>query len=307
MRCTVDDPGQSPREGEGVKPLRIQLQEARKRLGLPWEVLERDYLLSWVLAGIAHVEALRDTLVFKGGTALKKCYFGDYRFSEDLDFTAIGAPTHAAMEDALKEACSRAMKLLDPYAPVEILCERHVERDLHPGGQEAFDIRAQFPWHRQPQTRVMVEVAVDETLLKPYTRRPVLHGYDEPLEAQVLVYSLEEIVAEKLRAILQHARALENRGWVRSRARDYYDLWRILGAYGNSLETSGFGAFLRAKCSIREVTFTGPEDFFPEAMLSFVEKTWKQWLGPVVPGLPSYQRVIQQLRPQIAGLLTAGK
>ncbi len=26
-------------------------------------------------------------LAFKGGTALKRCYFGDYRFSEDLDFT----------------------------------------------------------------------------------------------------------------------------------------------------------------------------------------------------------------------------
>ena len=26
-------------------------------------------------------------LGFKGGTALKRCYFGDYRFSEDLDFT----------------------------------------------------------------------------------------------------------------------------------------------------------------------------------------------------------------------------
>jgi len=30
---------------------------------------------------------LRDRLFFKGGTALKKCYFPDYRFSEDLDFT----------------------------------------------------------------------------------------------------------------------------------------------------------------------------------------------------------------------------
>ncbi len=60
-----------------MKPLQIRLQEARKRLGLPWEILERDYLLSWVLAGIAQVESLRDTLIFKGGTALKKCYFGD--------------------------------------------------------------------------------------------------------------------------------------------------------------------------------------------------------------------------------------
>ncbi len=53
-----------------MKPLRIRLQEERKRLGLPWEVIERDYLLSWILAGISRVDSLRETLVFKGGTAL---------------------------------------------------------------------------------------------------------------------------------------------------------------------------------------------------------------------------------------------
>ena len=76
-----------------MRPLRTRLEEARNRLGIPWEVLERDYLLSWVLAGIRQVESLRETLVFKGGTALKKCYFGEYRFSEDLDFSAFpGVP-----------------------------------------------------------------------------------------------------------------------------------------------------------------------------------------------------------------------
>ena len=106
-----------------MKPLRTRLLEARKRLGLPWEVLERDYLLSWVLAGIAQVESLRDTLVFKGGTALKKCYFGAYRFSEDLDFSGLeGVPAGGAMERAVREACSAAAKLLDEYAPVEISC-----------------------------------------------------------------------------------------------------------------------------------------------------------------------------------------
>ena len=69
-----------------MKPLYTRLQEARRRLGVPWEVLERDYLLSWVLAGISQVATLRGSLVFKGGTALKKCYFGDYRFSEDWIF-----------------------------------------------------------------------------------------------------------------------------------------------------------------------------------------------------------------------------
>ena len=288
-----------------MKPLRTRLQEARTRLGLPWEVLERDYLLSWVLAGITQVEALRETLVFKGGTALKKCYFGDYRFSEDLDFTAVGSvPTGAAMESAMQEVCARAVKLLDPYVPIEIVCERHVERMPHPGGQEAFDIRARFPWHRQPQAHVMVEIAVDEPLLKPPLRRSVLHDYGEPLAAQVPVYSLEEIVAEKLRAILQHVRALERRGWVRSRARDYYDLWRILGEYRTQLDLTGFPAFLREKCAIRDVTFTGPESFFPPAMLAIVEKTWEQWLGPLVPGLPPYSKVIEELHPQVATLLT---
>ncbi|MGA7106016.1 MAG: nucleotidyl transferase AbiEii/AbiGii toxin family protein [Candidatus Deferrimicrobiaceae bacterium] len=287
-----------------MKPLRIRLQEARQQTGLPWEVLERDYLLSWILAGISRVDALRETLVFKGGTALKKCYFGDYRFSEDLDFTGVGsAPAGRAMMAAMENACSLAVKLLDPYAPVEIVCERHVERDPHPGGQEAFDIRARFPWHRRLQTRVMVEVAMDEKLLKAHPYRNVLHGYDEPLEIQVQVYSLEEIVAEKLRAILQHARALETRGWVRSRARDYYDLWRILDTYRDRLNVAGFPAFLREKCAIRDVTFSGPESFFPDAMLTDVEKTWNQWLGPLVPELPTCNLVIEGLHAQIATLL----
>jgi predicted nucleotidyltransferase component of viral defense system len=100
-----------------MKPLRTRLLESREKFGIPWEVLERDYLLSWILAGIAQVDVLRNTLVFKGGTALKKCYFGDYRFSENLDFTASGAfLTGKAMESAMQEACAQAAHLLDTYA-----------------------------------------------------------------------------------------------------------------------------------------------------------------------------------------------
>jgi len=109
-------------------------------------VLERDYLISWILAGISSREALRKALVFKGGTALKKCYFGEYRFSEDLDFSALdGAPTGKPLEEAVRRACSAAAELLEEYAPVEIGCERYVEQKPHPGGQEAFTIRARLP------------------------------------------------------------------------------------------------------------------------------------------------------------------
>jgi predicted nucleotidyltransferase component of viral defense system len=50
------------------------------------DVLERDYCLAWFLNALAESD-LRPVLAFKGGTALKRCYFADYRFSEDLDFT----------------------------------------------------------------------------------------------------------------------------------------------------------------------------------------------------------------------------
>ena len=289
-----------------MKPLRTRLLEARKRLGLPWEVLERDYLLSWILAGIGQTEALKETLVFKGGTALKKCYFGDYRFSEDLDFSAVGSfPTDEAMKSAMEETCARAVKLVDPYAPVEISCERYTERDPHPGGQEAFTVRARLPWQPASHTRIRVEVTVDEKVLKPCSRRTVLHEYGEPLQADILVYSLEEIVAEKLRAILQHAEALKERGWSRSRARDYYDLWRILDSYRKRLDLSDFAAFLRQKCSVRNVTFAGSDAFFPKTMLAMIEESWEQGLGSLVPGLPSFKMVIGELRPQIKALLKA--
>ena len=51
------------------------------------DVIEKDYVLGWLLAGIYNHPAINKNWVFKGGTCLKKCYFETYRFSEDLDFT----------------------------------------------------------------------------------------------------------------------------------------------------------------------------------------------------------------------------
>jgi predicted nucleotidyltransferase component of viral defense system len=139
-------------------------------------------------------------------------------------------PTGKALENAVTAACVAAGKLLEEHAPVEIDCERYTEKEPHPGGQEAFSIHARLPWQRRPQTRVMLEVTVDEPVLRPAPRRKITHEYGEKLDVQVAVNSLEEIVAEKLRAILQHQNKLDERGWSRSRACDYYDLWRVLGA-----------------------------------------------------------------------------
>lgn len=283
-----------------MKPLRARLEQARRFSGLPWEILERDYVLSWILAGISQSQPLREGLVFKGGTALKKCYFGDYRFSEDLDFSAFASLARGeSLQDAMQGGCVAAMDLLDRFAPVDIACERYTEREPHPAGQEAFAIRARLPWHRGPQTRLLVEITLDEPIVRPVAPRLVLHGYGEPLDARVLVYSLEEIVAEKLRALLQHAKKLQERGWSRSRARDYYDLWRILGAYRGELDLAHFESLLHQKCAVRDVTFRGVEDFFDPGVVALVRDTWSQWLGPLVSELPAVEVVLDDLRREL--------
>lgn len=55
---------------------------------IPENILERDYCIAWFLVGLSR-STLRNKIVFKGGTALRRCHFSEYRFSEDLDFTLL--------------------------------------------------------------------------------------------------------------------------------------------------------------------------------------------------------------------------
>jgi predicted nucleotidyltransferase component of viral defense system len=66
---------------------RQEILEFSRELGLSTEVIEKDYVLGWLLAGIHNHPDLESSWLFKGGTCLKKCFFETYRFSEDLDFT----------------------------------------------------------------------------------------------------------------------------------------------------------------------------------------------------------------------------
>jgi len=52
------------------------------------KTIEKDYVLSWLLVGMSKTK-LNEVLAFKGGTALKKIYIKNFRFSEDLDFTLL--------------------------------------------------------------------------------------------------------------------------------------------------------------------------------------------------------------------------
>ncbi|MEA3398075.1 MAG: nucleotidyl transferase AbiEii/AbiGii toxin family protein, partial [Chloroflexota bacterium] len=71
------------------------------RLSLGDKTIEKDYVLTWVLLALAN-SPLRGRLAFKGGTAIKKVYEPDYRFSEDLDFTLLDDISIEALIDEVE-------------------------------------------------------------------------------------------------------------------------------------------------------------------------------------------------------------
>ena len=66
---------------------RGEILDLAGELDLRPDIVEKDYVLGWLLAGISRHPSLGSAWLFKGGTCLKKCYLETYRFSEDLDFT----------------------------------------------------------------------------------------------------------------------------------------------------------------------------------------------------------------------------
>ncbi len=256
-----------------MRTLERRIQQAAKNAGVSQLVVERDYAQGYVLFGVASCADLKDALVFKGGTALKKIHFGSYRFSEDVDFSAVGGPKDADLARAVQTAVDAAETAARQLAPVSMTVERYEERDPHLRGQEAFIVRVQFPWQRQPSVRVKIEITHDEPVLLPAPPRPIVHGYEEPLEASVRAYGLEEICAEKLRSTRQTQARLAARGWARSRARDYYDLWHLVRLERGRVDWAQVSAVLPQKCVHRQVTIASVADVFGADLLDEVRAT----------------------------------
>ena len=168
---------------------------------IPEAVIERDYVLAWFLTGLGD-HALREVLAFKGGTALRRCWFEDYRFSEDLDFT-LTRP--ASLEDILAG-------FSDIFLAVEAACglrmafereDRHRHQNSH-----TFYVRYQGPL--PAANDVKVDITINEVLCFPLQERPIQRTYsdfhDLPEGPTIKVYDIKEIVVEKLPALSDRAR-----------------------------------------------------------------------------------------------------
>ena len=67
---------------------------------MPFEIIEKDYWVVWILKRLFSLEKMKSYLTFKGGTSLSKVYGLIDRFSEDIDlsierdFFGFGAPNN---------------------------------------------------------------------------------------------------------------------------------------------------------------------------------------------------------------------
>lgn len=291
--------------GEFMMQLYEILKEEQSHRNVTFEIIQQDYFLSWVLFGIAHTEELNKTLAFKGGTALKKIYFGNYRFSQDLDFTALkGAPKGDHLEKAIGIACQITQKEMQKIdSRIEVIWSRYPEKSPHPQGQEAFVIRCKLPWHnKQFLTTAKVEITLNQNVVHAPLLKEIMHNYPEELHAQILTYSLNEIFGEKLIAIYKNTIKLHETGWARSRARDYYDLWQLLNFFREDLDQQKIMQTAMYKFA-QPLSFNGVEDFFDPAMLRRVQDDWDHWIGTLVHPAPAHETVLRELKAELQNFL----
>ena len=155
-----------------------------KALQAAWQlrddVIEKDYALGWVLAAIAAEPALRATWLFKGGTALRKCYYETYRLSEDLDFTVVDGGPEAP--DDLVPIFRSIAQWLQERCGLEITIDAtSFRRRQNRRGHPTTEARLAFRGPRNPPSlpKLKIDITNDEVVPTPPVDRPIDHPYSD--------------------------------------------------------------------------------------------------------------------------------
>lgn len=246
--------------------------------GLREDIIEKDYVLGWLLAGISEHPRLRETWVFKGGTCLKKCYFETYRFSEDLDFTVInGGPE--APEDLLaifQEVGRWVYQESGIEFPTALM---RFDSYLNPRGRQSIQGRISYrgPIERRGDLpRVKLDVTSDELLVRAPVRQPIGNSYPDafPGDGHVLAYDEVEIFAEKVRALAE-----------RLRPRDLYDVvnlfWRPSKPDPHDIQQA-----LQEKCRFKGIEVPTLEAMGSAPGRGELEAEWGNMLAHQIADLP---------------------
>lgn len=269
---------------------RIALQKYVTR-----STIDKDWVLGHFIDAIYSIPACRESLVFKGGTCLKKCFIPDYRFSEDLDFTAIN-PGFILDEALLKEITGLITERTEIPLFIDSIKElKHKERPTGYAANVKFwgadHLRNQIPpaperW----STSVKIEVILYEKMLFPVEQQPITHEYSDKLaniDQKIPCYNLKEVISEKLRALIQRSY---------SAPRDYYDIWYL----SNNLTDIQWPVIVEAfyeKMKFKNLEFTGIDQFINDDVDKKLKGAWKNSLAHQIPNekLPGYDLVKNEL------------
>lgn len=274
---------------------RAAIDERIQEWGLREDIIEKDYVLGWLLAGIASHPRLRDAWVFKGGTCLKKCYFETYRFSEDLDFTAIqgGPETPEELLPIFREVGAWVYQESGIEIPGG---EIRFERYQNPRGNPSTHGRIPYRGPRAPRgalPRITLDITADEILVRSPARKTIGHPYPDafPGDGHVLAYDHVEVFAEKIRALAE-----------RLRPRDLYDVlnlfWRPQKPPPREVREA-----LEAKCNFKGIPVPTIESLESAAGRAELEAEWENMLSHQVADLPPLNHFWQGL-PEVFAWLT---
>ena len=253
-----------------------EIQNKARTVGVRDQQIEKDYILSWILQGLAQQKSLSKVLVFKGGTVLKKAYFEDYRFSEDLDFTLLD---DGISNDQIFEWFSEVFEYVkeEVNIPLEI-----IDDNEHQDGGINFYVSYVGPLGGLgANKKVKVDISKSEKLEFNPEQQNILLSYSDQETHQLLCYSLEEVLVEKLRAVMQ-----------RMQARDFYDIWYLLEIH--DIDLSFYTTEFKAKCESKGLN---PSDFHRklENRLPQYKGRWKKSMADQIQDLPDFDQVLREV------------
>jgi predicted nucleotidyltransferase component of viral defense system len=251
------------------------------------DVIEKDYALGWLLAGIAAEPALNDKWIFKGGTALRKCYFETYRLSEDLDFslTADGPDDPAELVPIFQRVSAWLMDRCGLEVAVDA---NSFKRRKNRRGNPTTEGKVAYRGPRQPPNapKIKLDLTRDEVLAAPPVPRPIAHPYsdapDPPIE--VACYSIEELMAEKMRALAE-----------RCRPRDLYDVVSLHRHPDLADRPEAVATLLSMKCDHAGISVPTLDTIQASPFAQEVKTEWGNMLAHQLPHLPPFVRFWEEL------------
>ena len=252
----------------------FQIQRLASEQGVPEEIIEKDYLIELVLFYLAKEGYFKEKLIFRGATALKKVYYPDYRFSEDLDFLLEDKENLREHEQKLGQLL---LNISSEY-PFQLNKRSEFNRD-----------RLQFfiSYEIIPEIRAIKELKVDilkDNVIPSYQRKKILFSYPEFKEdiAGLNTYILESVISDKICRIFD----------ADNEPRDLYDLWYLLRS---ELDVAKIKKELERRYGYdiyiaNLLTEIAREDY---------KRNWKIRLERQVGNLPAYEVVIKELKESI--------